>query len=190
MGSAPSSNRVSAVSLQNEQELNCKECEKLKDFEIRASELEKALEISQQRCLEVEAQHSQASDELGMLREELERLNKQLADSRVSSASERATKQVHINYYRWCWGLIILWLFLATSQLVRRLESDLSTAKQDLIDMVRNLFSSYCIFVKLSKFAERASWTAAAKSTCFVSKIPGWVGSDCVWIERGKPQTG
>ena len=98
MGSAPSSNRVSAVSLQNKQKLNCKECEKLKDFEIRASELEKALEISQQRCLEVEAQHSQASDELGMLREELERLNKQLADSRASSASERATKQVHIKY--------------------------------------------------------------------------------------------
>lgn len=95
MGSAPSSNRVSAVSLQNEQKLNCKGCEKLKDFEIRASELEKALEISQQRCLEVEAQHNQASDELGMLREELERLNKQLADSRASSASERATKQVH-----------------------------------------------------------------------------------------------
>ena len=95
MGSAPSSNRVSAVSLQNEQKLNYKGCEKLKDFEIRASELEKALEISQQRCLEVEAQHNQASDELGMLREELERLNKQLADSRASSASERATKQVH-----------------------------------------------------------------------------------------------
>ncbi len=95
MGSAPSSNRVSAVSLKKEQELNCKGCENIKKFEIRASELEKALETSQQRCLEVEARHSQASDELGMLREELERLNKQLADSRASSASERATKQVH-----------------------------------------------------------------------------------------------
>lgn len=94
MGSSPSSNRVSAVSLQKEQELICRGCEKLKDFEIRASELEKSLEDSQQRCVEVEAQHRQASDELEMLREELERLNKELADSRASSASERATKQV------------------------------------------------------------------------------------------------
>ena len=67
----------------------------MNDLEIRASELEKALESSQQTCLEAEAQHRQASDELDMLREELERLNKQLADSRASSASERATKQVH-----------------------------------------------------------------------------------------------
>ena len=96
MGSAPSSNRVSAVSLQKEQELTCKGCERLKDFEIRASELEKELENSQQRYVEVEAQHRQASDELEMLREDLERLNKQLADSRASSASERATKQVCI----------------------------------------------------------------------------------------------
>ena len=93
MGSSPS-NRVSAVSLQKEQESSCKGCEKLKDFEIRANELERTLENSQQKCLEVEAQHRQASDELEMLREELERLNKQVADSRASSASERATKQV------------------------------------------------------------------------------------------------
>lgn len=97
MGSSPSSNRVSAVALQQEQELNCKGCEKLNELESRTSELEKALENSHQRCLEVDAQHRQASDELDMLREELERLNKQLADSRASSASERATKQVSLH---------------------------------------------------------------------------------------------
>lgn len=93
MGSAPSSNRVSSVSLKQE-EVDCKGCERVKEFEIRVGELEEALEISQQRCLEVESQYRRASDELDMLREELEKLNKQLANSRASSASERATKQV------------------------------------------------------------------------------------------------
>ena len=109
MGSAPSSSRVSTINLQQEK-ISCKECEKLKDFDIRVGELEKALESSQQRCLEVEAQYSQSSDELEMLREELEQLNKQLAESRANSASERATRQVCIStrdpkmwFMRWPW---------------------------------------------------------------------------------------
>ena len=94
MGSAPSSSRVSTINVRQEK-LSCEGCEKLKDSEIRVGELGKALESSQQRCLEVKAQYSQASDELEMLKEQLEQLNKQLANSRAHSASERATRQVY-----------------------------------------------------------------------------------------------
>ena len=100
MGSAPSttctSTRVNSISVHKEKVCADKD-QKLVELEGRVSELERELNRSQQLCLEVEAQRSQASDELGMLREELERLNKELADSRARSASERATQQVDLS---------------------------------------------------------------------------------------------
>lgn len=95
MGSAPSttSSRVKSINVHKEKVCADRD-QRLRELEGRVSDLERELNISQQLCVEVEAQKSQATDELCMLREELERLNKQLADSRASSASERATQQV------------------------------------------------------------------------------------------------
>lgn len=95
MGSAPSttSTRVNSISVHKEKVCADRD-QKLGELEGRVSDLERELNRSQQLCLEVEAQKSQATDELGMLKEELERLNKELADSRANSASERATQQV------------------------------------------------------------------------------------------------
>lgn len=95
MGSAPSttSTRVNSISV-HKKNVCADRDQKLGELEGRVSDLERELNKSQQLCLEIESQRSQASDELGLLREELERLNKELADSRASSASERATQQV------------------------------------------------------------------------------------------------
>lgn len=97
MGSSPSTtSRVSPINIHQEK-VGTDRDGKLVELGARVSELERELSQSQQRCLEVEANYSQASHELGMLREELERLNKQLAESRASSASERATQQVYFD---------------------------------------------------------------------------------------------
>ena len=97
MGSGPSSTRVSPIDVQHDKSSkNLYDCdhEKFKDLEDKVSELERELSRSQQQCLGVEARYNQASGELRTLKEELERLNEQLAASRASSASERATQQV------------------------------------------------------------------------------------------------
>ena len=109
--------------------------DKLKELESRVRELENELNASQQRCVDVEARYSQTSDELDMTREQLERVNRQLADSRVQSASERATQQVYsipIDTYT-CIDSIYILIF----QYVRRLESNLVTAKQEVLEMVK-----------------------------------------------------
>ena len=115
MGSAPSTTSTRVNSIKAHREKVCTDRDqKLGELEGRVSDLERELNRSQQLCLQVEAQKSQATDELGMLREELERLNKELADSRASSASERATQQVSnwSGNYEHLMSLHTLWVIL------------------------------------------------------------------------------
>ena len=96
MGNKPSTRsttRVTPIEVK-QKAVSSRSQEKLKELEIRVRELENELNTSQQRCVDAEARYSQCSDELELTREQLERVNGQLADSRVQSASERATQQV------------------------------------------------------------------------------------------------